>query len=153
MNKDNNINYYDWKTNYNNMIYCLPDLMNYLKYGDEKMNEENIKDEIEKQIKRLDDIYYDIKNKLKQYYNIDFDNLRILRQSVEKNLEKIIGFMDFNVDIDNSGLSVYIKKHEKIINYIAKVVEIIEYINYELKTMYLDGNGLLLSFEEKQRVV
>ena len=40
MNNENNINYYDWKRNYNNMIYYLPDLMNYLKYGDEKMDKQ-----------------------------------------------------------------------------------------------------------------
>ena len=151
MDKENNINYYDWKRNYNNMIYYLPDLMNYLKYGDEKMDKQKNKeiiDEIEQQNKKLDEMYNDIKYKLKEYYNLEYNKRDILRKNIQKQLKDLIGINESSIEIDFIELRIYVKRHKKIIYDIVKIAEIAENINYEINSIELDDRGLYLTFNE-----
>lgn len=117
--------------------------------GDEKMKEENIKEEIEEHNKKLDDMYNDIKIRLKEYYNLDYNRKNIIKKKIEKQLKEIIGFSTSFVDIDAIELNIYIKNYKKIINDIVRIVEIVEDIDYELRSMNLDSDGLSLVFVEK----
>ena len=56
------------------------------------MKEENIKEEIEEHNKKLDDMYNDIKIRLKEYYNLDYNRKNIIKKKIEKQLKEIIGF-------------------------------------------------------------
>ena len=42
----NTINYYDWQRIYNDLAYTFVDLVSNIKYGDEKMDIEKLKKEI-----------------------------------------------------------------------------------------------------------
>lgn len=64
--------------------------------------------------------------------------------------QKIYNDLAFTfVDIDAIELNIYIKNYKKIINDIVRIVEIVEDIDYELRSMNLDSDGLSLVFVEK----
>lgn len=113
------------------------------------MKEENIKEEIEEHNKKLDDMYNDIKIRLKEYYNLDYNRKNIIKKKIEKQLKEIIGFSTSFDDIDAIELNIYIKNYKKIINDIVRIVEIVEDSDYELRSMNLDSDGLSLVFVEK----
>ena len=117
-----------------------------------KMIEVKIKmeiEEIEEHNKKLDDMYNDIKIRHKEYYNLDYNRKNIIKKKIEKQLKEIIGFSTSFVDIDAIELNIYIKNYKKIINDIVRIVEIVEDIDYELRSMNLDSDGLSLVFVEK----
>ena len=116
--------------------------------GDEKMNEENIRDEIEQQNKKLDEMYNDIKYKLKEYYNLEYNKRDILRKNIQKQLKDLIGINESSIEIDFIELRIYVKRHKKIIYDVVKIAEIAENINYEINSIELDDRGLYLTFNE-----
>ena len=64
--------------------------------------------------------------------------------------QKIYNDLAFTfVDIDAIELNIYIKNYKKIINDIVRIVDIVEDIDYELRSMNLDSDGLSLVFVEK----
>ena len=116
--------------------------------GDEKMNEENIRDEIEQQNKKLAEMYNDIKYKLKEYYNLEYNKRDIIKKNIQKQLKDLIGINESSIDIDPIELRIYVKRHKKIIYDIVKIAEIAENINYEINSIELDDRGLYLTFNE-----
>ena len=121
--------------------------------GDEKMNKEKNKeiiDEIEQQNKKLDEMYNDIKYKLKEYYNLEYNKRDVIRKSIQKQLKELIGINESIIEIDFIALRiyVYVKRHKKIIYDIVKIAEIAENINYEINSIELDDRGLYLTFNE-----
>ena len=116
--------------------------------GDEKMNEENIRDEIEQQNKKLAEMYNDIKYKLKEYYNLEYNKRDIIKKNIQKQLKDLIGINESSIDIDPIELRIYVKRHKKIIDDIVKIAKIAENINYEINSIDLDYAGLYLTFNE-----
>lgn len=119
--------------------------------GDEKMNKEKNKeiiDEIEQQNKKLDEMYNDIKYKLKEYYNLEYNKRDVIRKSIQKQLKELIGINGSSIEIDFIALRIYVKRHKKIIYDIVKIAEIAENINYEINSIELDDRGLYLTFNE-----
>ena len=116
--------------------------------GDEKMNEENIRDEIEQQNKKLAEMYNDIKYKLKEYYNLEYNKRDIIKKNIQKQLKDLIGINESSIEIDFIELRIYVKRHKKIIYDIVKIAEIAENINYEINSIDLDYAGLYLTFNE-----
>jgi hypothetical protein len=119
--------------------------------GDEKMDKQKNKeiiDEIEQQNKKLDEMYNDIKYKLKEYYNLENIKRDILRKNIQKQLKDLIGINESSIEIDFIELRIYVKRHKKIIYDIVKIAEIAENINYEINSIELDDRGLYLTFNE-----
>ena len=119
--------------------------------GDEKMNKEKNKeiiDEIEQQNKKLDEMYNDIKYKLKEFYNLEYNKRDVIRKSIQKQLKELIGINESSIVIDFIALRIYVKRHKKIIYDIVKIAEIAENINYEINSIELDDRGLYLTFNE-----
>jgi hypothetical protein len=119
--------------------------------GDEKMDKQKNKeiiDEIEQQNKKLDEMYNDIKYKLKEYYNLEYNKRDILRKNIQKQLKDLIGINESSIEIDFIELRIYVKRHKKIIYDIVKIAEIAENINYEINSIELDDRGLYLTFNE-----
>ena len=119
--------------------------------GDEKMDKQKNKeiiDEIEQQNKKLDEMYNDIKYKLKEYYNLESIKRDILRKNIQKQLKDLIGINESSIEIDFIELRIYVKRHKKIIYDIVKIAEIAENINYEINSIELDDRGLYLTFNE-----
>ena len=119
--------------------------------GDEKMNKEKNKeiiDEIEQQNKKLDEMYNDIKYKLKEFYNLEYNKRDVIRKSIQKQLKELIGINESSIEIDFIALRIYVKRHKKIIYDIVKIAEIAENINYEINSIELDDRGLYLTFNE-----
>ena len=116
--------------------------------GDEKMNEENINDEIEQQNKKLEEMYNDIKYKLKEYYNWEYYKRDVIRKNIQKQIRELIGINESSIEIDFIELRIYVKRHKKIIYDIVKIAEIAKNINYEINSIELDDRGLYLTFNE-----
>ena len=119
--------------------------------GDEKMNKEKNKeiiDEIEQQNKKLDEMYNDIKYKLKEYYNLEYNKRDVIRKSIQKQLKELIDINVSSIVIDFIALRIYVKRHKKIIYDIVKIAEIAENINYEINSIELDDRVLYLTFNE-----
>ena len=147
----NPINYYDWKRNYNNMICYLPDLMNYLKYGDEKMDIEKIKEEINdiKDIDSLDDLLNEITVKIEKYYEEREEKINHKKFVVDKSLKEKLFIGNFSSEIDNIDFRILIKSFDTTINDIAEIIKLLKSVGYEIKTSKINSDGLLLIFIEE----
>ena len=147
----NNINYYDWQKIYNDLAYTFIDLVNDIKYGDEKMDIEKIKKEINdiKDIDSLEDLLAEMKSKIEKCYDEREEKIVHTKFTVDKILKEKFFIGDFSTEIDNFDFRILIKNFNNTINDIAEIITLVKSVNYEIEFWKLDSDGLLLIFIEK----
>ena len=151
----NTINYYNWQKIYNDLAYTFGDLVSDIKYGDEKMDIEKIKKEINdiKDIDSLEDLLAEMRIKIEKCYDEREEKIVHTKFIVDKNLKEKFFTRDFSTEIDNIDFRILIKNFNNIINDIAEIITLVKSVNYEISNFKLNSDGLLLIFIEKQRVV
>lgn len=147
----NTINYYDWQKIYNDLAFTFVDLVSDIKYGDEKMDIEKIKEEINdiKDIDSLDDLLNEITVKIEKYYEEREEKINHKKFVVDKSLKEKLFIGNFSSEIDNIDFRILIKSFDTTINDIAEIIKLLKSVGYEIKTSKINSDGLLLIFIEE----
>ena len=147
----NTINYYDWQKIYNDLAYTFVDLVSNIKYGDEKMDIEKLKKEINdiKDIDSLEDLLAEMRIKLEKSYDNRDERIIHSKFVVDKMLKEKFFMANIISKIDYTDLRIIIKNYDITINDVSEIINFCFSIDYRIDNIKFDLDGFVLVFIEK----